>query len=309
MYDVFIIMYDNLFKHKGLSLERLHSFCLVASARGYNKAAGENAYKQSQYSKQILDLEKFFGCRLIIRGRGSFCLTDAGKRLLDLSKSFFSQVELFADTACSAKIDLSISAGQSVIDYVIPRILTKEVFTHAGAITLKERNSQDAIHNVLSYDATLAIATDSAAANKDLRSFRILSSKTVMIFKKDAAGFYVGDDLKQLAGNPTVVLTGTGRYKRAIEKIFVKPKLNITVAVPSLSSLKAYAHKGTVVTYIPEYCLTDADRQALTIHTFSRLSSIRRELYLICRKNLLESSGALREIIKTMTERPVSRDL
>jgi len=289
-------MYSKLFLKKGLSLDRLHSFCLVASAGGFNKAAGENVYKQSQYSKQIADLEKFFECRLFVREGRKIRLTDAGQHLLGLSKSFFSQAELFANAACSAKIDLVISSGQSVIDFLIPRLLSKDIFTHAQIVTLKERTSEDAIRDVLSYDSTLAIATDSASANKDIRSFKILSSKTVMVYRKGDDRFYAGDDTKRLAANPTAVLTGMGGHKKYIERLFVKPKLNITIQAPSFSSLKAYALAGTAVAYIPEFCINNADRQMLGIHSFPRLSSIRRDLYLICRKNMLESSAALRQI-------------
>lgn len=302
MYNVFTIMYNKLFLKKGLSLERLHSFCLVASAGGFNKAAGENIYKQSQYSKQIADLEKFFGCRLFVREGRKIRLTDAGQHLLDLSKSFFSQAELFVDAAFGTKIDLAISTGCSVIDFLIPRLLTKEVFAHTRVVTLKERASEDAIRDVLSYDSTLAIATNSATINKDIRSFKILSSKTIMIYMKSGDRFYIGNDLKRLAENPTAMLTGAGRYKKGTEKIFNKSRLNTLIEAPSFSSLKAYVFSGTAVAYVPEYCITDADRQTLGIHTFPRLTSIRRDLYLICRKNIWESNKSLQEIVGLIEE-------
>ncbi len=290
-------IYGNLFSKKGFSLDRLRSFCLVATAGGFNRAAGENLYRQSQYSRQIADLERFFGCSLFYREGRHIRLTDAGTRLLAIASSFFAEAGLFAGSAGDTKVELTISAGQSVIDFVIPHLLTERVSAHARLVTLRERSSGDAIGDVLAYRSLLAIATDTAAKNKDVAAFKIISSKSVMICKKDSSRFYVGSDLKRLAANPTALLGGSGRYRRALDKLFAKTARNIMIEAPSFSSLKSFAAAGTAMAYLPEFCISETDRGALAVHTFPRLAEIKRELYVICRKNLLASHAPLRSIV------------
>jgi DNA-binding transcriptional LysR family regulator len=58
----------------GLSLERLQSFCRVAEAGGVTRAAKGDATKQSLYSRQVKELEEFFGAELIRRKGRALCL-------------------------------------------------------------------------------------------------------------------------------------------------------------------------------------------------------------------------------------------
>lgn len=54
-------MATDLLSQGGLSLERLRSFCLVAEAGGVTKAAKGDAARQSQFSRQVKELEECFG--------------------------------------------------------------------------------------------------------------------------------------------------------------------------------------------------------------------------------------------------------
>ena len=54
-------MFRDLFQTTGLTLERLHSFLMVAEAGGVTKAAGGDPNRQSLFSRQIKELEEFFG--------------------------------------------------------------------------------------------------------------------------------------------------------------------------------------------------------------------------------------------------------
>lgn len=74
-------MHERLFAQAGLSLERLRTFCEVAAAGGIAVAADNNPNRQSQFSRQLRELERFFGVELIYRGRGHLRLTAAGSEL------------------------------------------------------------------------------------------------------------------------------------------------------------------------------------------------------------------------------------
>ena len=297
MYNDYTIMYKTLFLNKGLSLERLHSFCLVATALGFNKAAGDNAYKQSQYSKQIADLEKFFGCSLFLRKGKTIELTKEGTQLLKLVNAFFSQLELLISSDKRPALDLVISAGQSVIEFLLSSVIDKKIMSLVRSTSFQAKPTDDCIEDVISYSSHMAII-GRYIKNKDLNCTKVLSSKPVLVYStKHKNAFYIGDDIRKLAQNPTAMLTGSGIYKTSIERIFTKTKLNTVIEVPTFLAIKAYVTTGNAISYLPEYCLANADKAQLSTHSCKELSKATRNLFLIYRKNLVNQNTTLKQTI------------
>jgi len=88
---------DDLFAQTGLSLERLRAFCLVAEAGGVTKAAGD-ASKQPLLSRQLKELEVYFGVELFQRTGRTMTLTGPGKSLYRIGKSYFGALSDFKNT-------------------------------------------------------------------------------------------------------------------------------------------------------------------------------------------------------------------
>lgn len=71
-------MFTELLQQGGLALDRLLSFCFVAQAGGVTRAAKGDPARQSLFTRQIKELEEFFGTEPI-RGKGrGIVLTGAG---------------------------------------------------------------------------------------------------------------------------------------------------------------------------------------------------------------------------------------
>ena len=62
--------FEQLFDISGLSLDRLRSFLKVAEAGNLATAAQGDAVRQSQYSRQVKELEGFFGVALTLMPAG-----------------------------------------------------------------------------------------------------------------------------------------------------------------------------------------------------------------------------------------------
>lgn len=295
-------MHESIFQKTGLSLERLYSFCRVATAGGFNKAAGENTYKQSQYSKQIRDLEQYFGFPLFLRKGKTIELTSDGKYLLGLVNSFFAELGLLITAGKQKKIELIISAGESVIDFILPFLINEKVTSLTSSISFRNKRTEDAVEDVVGYVANLAIVSWHIK-QKDIRVEKLLSSGAAMIVpQKNKSQFYVGDDIQQLAKNPTIMLEQKGQFVGKIIHAFGKAKINIALKVPSFALVKSYVAKGLGVSYVPSYCLTESDKQSIAVYTPKKLAEITRDLYLICRKNVLQRSETFESIVSSFAK-------
>lgn len=61
------VMFTKLLSKGGLSLDRLRALLEVGAAGSIVKAAGGDPVRQSQYSRQIKELEDFFQTKLVER--------------------------------------------------------------------------------------------------------------------------------------------------------------------------------------------------------------------------------------------------
>jgi DNA-binding transcriptional LysR family regulator len=116
-------MYNELFVNSGLSLERLKSFLAVAEAGGMTKAAGNDPTRQSQYSRQVKDLENYFGVDLFQRRGRSVELTDDGRRLATAVRDCFGNLLDFLESCRDRPHTISFGAGESLLQWLLlPRL-------------------------------------------------------------------------------------------------------------------------------------------------------------------------------------------
>lgn len=118
-------MDSELFSTGGLSFDRLRAFVLVAQAGGFTKAAGGDSSKQPLLSRQIKELEAFFGVELLRRMGRCVKLTESGEELYRLTSDTFGALADFKAAIRETPPTLCIGAGDSVIHWmIIPSLAT-----------------------------------------------------------------------------------------------------------------------------------------------------------------------------------------
>lgn len=105
----------SLFQRSGLSFERLKTFCEVVNAQGISHAAPGDPNRQSQFSRQVKELEAFFGTQLINRRRGEFELTAAGAELHSIAESHFRALDNLLRRESGKAVSVRIAGGESVL--------------------------------------------------------------------------------------------------------------------------------------------------------------------------------------------------
>ena len=113
----------HLFSKSGLSLERLRTFSEVVAAGGISLAAPGDANRQSQFSRQLRELEDFFGSQLIVRGAGRFELTREGEELFQIVQFHFRALEDLLRRCSSDNVEITIGAGDSILQgWILPNL-------------------------------------------------------------------------------------------------------------------------------------------------------------------------------------------
>lgn len=118
-----MIASDPLFSRRGLSLDRLASFLRVVEAGGIARAAPNKPAEQSQISRQIRELEEFFGHKLFDRRGRAIVPTPAGLHLAEISRSIFSGLADVAREAGGQPAPYAFGAGDSLLHWwILPKL-------------------------------------------------------------------------------------------------------------------------------------------------------------------------------------------
>jgi len=104
-------MFSRLFSESGLSLDRLRALVEVGSFGSIVRAAEGDPTRQSQYSRQIKELEDFFRVPLAERQGKGLRLTVAGKELARISRFFLLGLSNFQGGCLAEGQSYAIGAG------------------------------------------------------------------------------------------------------------------------------------------------------------------------------------------------------
>src|SRR5438874_414731 len=119
-------MFEKLFAESGLSLDRLKAFLEVGSAGSIVKAAKGDPVRQSQYSRQIKELEDFFRTRLMERQAKGIRFTANGKELARLSRFFLLGLSNFQRGCLAEEQTFRIGASATFIrHFLVPALSGK----------------------------------------------------------------------------------------------------------------------------------------------------------------------------------------
>ena len=136
-------MFAKLFAESGLSLDRLKALLEVGAAGSIVKAADGDPVTQSQYSRQIKELEDFFRTKLIERQGKGTRLTPNGKELARISRFFMLGLSNFQRGCLAEEQTFCIGASATFIRrFLLPVLsghsLQKDGMGYAAEVVTEE---------------------------------------------------------------------------------------------------------------------------------------------------------------------------
>ncbi len=167
-------MFENLFLKGGLSLERLRSFMHMAHAGSIAKAAPQDTTRQSLISRQIRELEEFFGTELTQRRGKTLSLSNAGERLAALIREQLQDLEDFRREQDGAAKAFTIGAGSSTLEWLVASKLP-QLAEALGNATLRTEThrSRSLVDAVRDGRVDFAILRDDAITQNSLRLMKL----------------------------------------------------------------------------------------------------------------------------------------
>jgi DNA-binding transcriptional LysR family regulator len=223
---------DDLFTQSGLSLDRLRTFCLIAEHGGFTKATRGDAAKQPLYSRQLKELEAFFGTELVRRSGKSFALNEEGKRLYELARSYFGALSDFKNTCSNRPIRIQVGAGDSIIQWhILPRLAALRKALPNIVLKLLNLPTEQIVERVASGDLDLGVVRQTAVGS-ELKSHMLGKLEFALFVPKRLAKSNWEATLKSC---PMAALEGTGEFRQELEKAALKEQFEPRIEVECAS--------------------------------------------------------------------------
>lgn len=288
---------------KGVSLQRLQTLCLVAEAGGVMKASGDDPNRQSQYSRQIKELEEALGFKLLDRSSTPHRLTATGQEVERVARGFFDELGRIIDRDAGKRPVVSIGAGESIIQWLLLPLLARRASSDGVTFRFHNLKSRTAEERVRSRRLDLAVV-GLAAAPGDLGGEKIASYGMVAVARK---GVFRKKHLswKDLAGIQLAVLEGAGRLRRVLDEMAsgMTDPPEVGLECTSYPQVIEASLEGDFVGIVPQVIQGATLHPELKVWKIPELSKITIDLHLLWHRDAFEARGEVRRVVERLRRR------
>ena len=253
--------YSSLLSKGGLSLDRLHNFCLIAEAGGLTRAAGGDPGKLSLFSRQIRDLEEFFGVELKRRHGKGIVITDAGRRLAQLTRAHLLGLEDFQREARQLPMQLSIATGNSILEWVLlPKIAALRRALPGAMLELFSERTDTIVSKLIDMTIDIGLIREDAVV-PPLKMKRLFAGGYALFVPRRLARGLTAANLRDRIEDIPLATSAGGQFREILETTAAKAKwpLRIVLSCSSFTQAARAVSAGECGAVLPAFAAQDFD--------------------------------------------------
>jgi len=292
--------FDRLFSLSGLSLDRLRTFLRVAEAGNLSKAAQGDVTKQSQYSRQIKELESYFGVALTRRVGRRIEITPEGRQLALVIRRQFSEMDDFRESMSGRSVNVRFGSQGSVIDWLmVPRLSGVRAALGKAMVELEQMRSADVVRSVEDGRLDFGIVRDDAVP-AEMKRWR-LGVVGYSLFATKAHWKGQTSVEKIIDRVPFAELLSGGQFTDRWHQWLASQRLvpQVFARVSSFTDLAMVVKAGHAAAVLPDLAAIDFDPKHFNQHSIPALRQ--RTLVLIANARSLERSGIAANVAVKLT--------
>lgn len=274
-------MFEELFGKAGLSLERLQTLCEVADKGSIGEATKGDSNRQTQFSRQIGELEKFFGVDLLNRESRPYRLSDEGRELASLSRDYLGSISDFQAKCGDRPVKLVIGAGESIIQWLLmPMLEHLSSELPEASISMRNLRTRDIIENLTDGDIDLGMVRKTAVA-KPLKSVgRWEYGYRLFVPKKMRTKLSGKLKIAEISTLPLAVIEGEGQFRRQLTALTKGEgvDLDIRLECSSYSQIASAVQSRAYCGFLPQFASKYLDEGSFSSFEVAGFEGLRREL-------------------------------
>ena len=223
-------MFEKLFARGGLSMDRLRVLCEVAEAGSIARAAGGDPVRQSQFSRQLKELEDFFEIELTRRQGKGLVLTDVGKELVQIARESIGRLHDFQLEAMARPLSYSIGGGDSLVQWlVLPRLARLQGALPNVSLRLQNLRTAEVISRLQELSLDFGLVRHDAIS-EPLAAFPLGRMKYALYCPRMLAPGKEPPGLRELLhGIPLAMQSGDGAFVHQFRDWAEKSRVNVSI--------------------------------------------------------------------------------
>ncbi len=262
-----------------LPLHALAALVAIADTGSVSAAARARAMTQPTLSRQIKELERTVGARLLERSNQGARLTPAGETLAQGARELLAQLGSLQARVRAAGDEVGGEVRLGCIDsigiYVLPQVLPAFVKANPRVrVTVVCQSSPQLMDMLLTGGLDLAIGT---TEHPGLRCERLYQNPLVLVHPHEMPEAEVPATLAALAGRPVITFASGLTVRRLLEQAFERAGLPFrpVMELANVEVIKAMVRSGLGLGVIPDGCLPHGELAARPLPECSIARTIR----------------------------------
>jgi DNA-binding transcriptional LysR family regulator len=291
-------MFNELFSHSGISLERLKNFCSIAEVGSIARSAKGDLARQSLMSRQVRELEEFFGVELIRRQGRGIVITPVGQQLAAICREYFKALGDFKAECRSQPVQIVLAASNSLIQWVImPRIkLIQDRYPGVG-FKICHESIQDIVQKVQTCICDFGFVREETIPQGLKRhllgtiSFSLFVPKN-QVPKRSLSPLLLLESLR-------LVLPAGGQLRESVENLMQRKRKHLQVGLECtsyLDAMKAF-RGGGYAAVLPTIAKADLKPDEYSEFQLPFLREATRKYYLIWNQRTIETRASARNLL------------
>ncbi|SDI40241.1 DNA-binding transcriptional regulator, LysR family [Alteribacillus persepolensis] len=279
-----------------MNIDSLKVFCLVVEEKSVSKAAELSYITQPAVTRQMRQLEEFYGLPLFFRTNNKLTVSEAGRALYPIAKSIIKDyehsIQLMENFKGNQQFTLHIGASQTVGEYRLPRLLGDFKQTTPEAwLYLTTSNTADIMKKVERDEVHVGIVEDYVPENTDLHVEVFMEDELILIAsphhpwksRKD------GIQLKEIVDEQLIRRQAVSELRLRVEEELrrheIIDKIESYFEVETTQAVKSAVEAGLGISFISRLA---AKRELETGHLIEvpvKDTALDRKIYML-KKNL-----------------------
>lgn len=286
----------------GLSYDRLINFCRIVEAGGLTKAAGGDLGKQSLYSRQVRELEEFFGVKLKRRQGKGIAITEAGHRLAQLARAHLLGLDEFKREALNMPRRLTIAAGNSILEWVLlPKLGALRAALPGTTLEFFNERTKGIVAKLVDMTLDIGLVRENSVV-PPLKSRRLFATGYSLFIPRSLAQKVTADNLKARLKEIPLATSVGGQFRESLEAAAAKANwpLNIAVSCSSFTQAARAVHAGECGAVLPDVSADDLDEARVQRLALPFLRGQARSIGLVWNPRLVEVRGFLQSALNAI---------
>jgi DNA-binding transcriptional LysR family regulator len=283
----------------GISIDRLQTLCAVVEAGTIVLAAGPDTNRQSQFSRQLKQLEQAIGAPLFDRVGKTLQPNENGRRVALVAHTFFGALDDVMNAASVKAETVRLGAGEAVLRWlVMPHLgelmsgdppLRFDVRSLATEAALREINTGEL--------DLIVVRTDSLSDELEREVLTtlhyVLAIPRTLLRSREGAEVFEGRPL------PFAELAGDGVFTKTIKLGASKMGLNLRpiLQAQTFSLLLCAVESGTAAAFVPAVAAKSLPEERFALVSVEGMQDLNRSLSLVWRSEVAASRPSVRRAI------------